>query len=193
MRKKIEITPEDFNGLLEYLSPDADEAAKKYEEIRARLIKFFRFRGCFDPEALADETFNRITVKLPDARFSEGFDFSCYFFSFAANIYHEDLRKRKKTVSIEGDVDSLFADKSNSVKEHGRVSMCLELCLLEHPPKERRLLLEYYSFGKSEHAGQRKRMAAEQNLSEQKLYAAISRVKKILRGCMNNCLNEREL
>ncbi len=193
MRKKIEISPKDFNGLLEYLSPDADEAARKYEEIRERLIKFFHFRGCSDPEALTDETFNRMTVKLPSARFAEGFDFSYYFYSFAANIYHEDLRNRKRVVSIEEDTEHLIIEKGSPDENHSRASMCLELCLLEHPPKERRLLLEYYSFGKSEHAAQRKRMAAEQNISEQKLYATISRVRKVLRDCVKNCLNDGKL
>lgn len=193
MRKKIEITPKDFNGLLEYLSLDADEAAKKYEEIRERLIKYFQFRGCFDPEALADEAFNRMTVKLPDARFVESFDFSHYFYSFAANIYHEDLRHRKRVVAIEDEIESLITEKSYPYEKHSRVSMCLELCLMKHPPKERRLLLEYYSFGRSENSAQRKRMAAEQNVSEQKLYSIISRLRRRVRECVKNCLNDEKL
>jgi DNA-directed RNA polymerase specialized sigma24 family protein len=190
MRKKIEITPKDFSGLLEYLSPDADEAAKKYEEIRARLIKFFYFRGCFDPEALADEVINRITVKLPAERFTDAKAFAGYFFSFASNIYLEELRQRKKSISIE-EVSSEAAAAGPS--KHSAVSACLERCLLTHPPKERNLLLEYYSFGKSDHARERKRMATEQNISEQSLYAFVARVKKSLRDCVKNCLNERKM
>lgn len=100
MRKKIEISPKDFSGLLEFLSPDADEAAKKYEEIRERLIKYFYFRGCFDPESLADEAINRITVKLPAESFGGTGAFAGYIYSFASNIYREELRQRKKIVSI---------------------------------------------------------------------------------------------
>lgn len=190
MRKKIEITPKDFSGLLEYLSPDADEAAKKYEEMRARLIKFFYFRGCFDPETLADEVINRITVKLPGERFADAGAFAGYFYSFASNIYLEEVRKRKKTISIE-EVSSEAGDGGASAK-HSSVSACLERCLLAHPPKERKLLLEYYSFEKGNHAEQRKRMANEQNISEQSLYAFVARVKKSLRDCVKNCLNERK-
>jgi DNA-directed RNA polymerase specialized sigma24 family protein len=189
MRKNIEITPKDFSGLLEYLSPDADEAAKKYEEIRARLIKYFYFRGCFDPEALADEAINRITVRLPETRFTDTAAFAGYFYSFASNIYLEDLRRRKKVVSIE----EITSETNDHAEEtgHSSVSACLERCLLTHPPKERNLVMEYYSFGKGESSRQRKRMAVEQDMSEQSLYAFVARVRKSLRECVKNCLNER--
>ena len=64
MKKHSEITQKDFEGLLDWLAPDREEAGKKYEEIRDGLIRFFRFKGCNDPEFLADETINRVASKI---------------------------------------------------------------------------------------------------------------------------------
>jgi hypothetical protein len=60
------LTQEGFDGLLTWLSPDREQAGRKYEEIRLRLIKIYTRRGCTTPEELADEVFNRVTKKLPE-------------------------------------------------------------------------------------------------------------------------------
>jgi DNA-directed RNA polymerase specialized sigma24 family protein len=193
MRKKIEITSKDFNGLLEFLSSDAEEAGIKYENIRQGLIKYFYFRGCLDPEALTDETINRVAMKLPEANFDEKFVLANYFYSFAANIYLEELRRRKRLVSIEEDIKPLATENGKSIKEDNPVSLCMEICILKHSPDERALLLKYYGFEKNERAEQRKILAAEQNISDGKLYVKISRLRKTLRECLKKCLNERNL
>jgi DNA-directed RNA polymerase specialized sigma24 family protein len=193
MRKKIEITPEDFNGLLEYLSSNAEEAGVEYEKIREGLIKYFYFRGCLDPEALADETINRVAVKLPEAQFDGKFVFANYFYSFAANIYLEEQRRRKRLVSIEDDIESLTAESEQPNKENNPLSVCMEICILKHQPEDRELLLKYYGFEKSERVEQRKALAAAQKISDGKLYVKISRLRKTLRECLKKCLKERNL
>jgi hypothetical protein len=42
------LTSEALDRLLEQLDSDRDRAAEKYEQIRQRLIKLFRWRGCLD-------------------------------------------------------------------------------------------------------------------------------------------------
>src|SRR4051794_5959214 len=61
-----EITTELFETLLEWLGPDREKAAEKYETIRTRLIKIFVKKGCSDPDTLFDTTVNRVTLKLPE-------------------------------------------------------------------------------------------------------------------------------
>ena len=66
MKKEWVLTKEAFDALLEWLDPNRDIAAQKYETIRTRLIKIFSCRGCLEAEDLADETINRVTNKLPE-------------------------------------------------------------------------------------------------------------------------------
>ena len=44
-----------FDRLLVWLDPDRDAAGRKYEAIRARLIKVLSYRGCREAEEIADE------------------------------------------------------------------------------------------------------------------------------------------
>ena len=187
MRKKTEITQEDFDGLLGWLASDAEEAGKKYEQIREGLVNYFYYRGCLDAEGLADETINRVAAKLPGAHFDENFKFASYFYSFAAKIYLEDYKKRKKFVSEYEDLKFLPPEE-----ESNPGLICLESCLAKHPPEERALLIKYYGFGKSERAEQRKLLAAQNKINILFLHTKISRLKKILRVCLKNCLDEKK-
>jgi DNA-directed RNA polymerase specialized sigma24 family protein len=166
MRKNSEITPKDFNGLLARLSPDAEEAGEKYEQIRKGLIKYFYYRGALDPESLTDETINRVAAKLPEAPRDEKFVLANYFYSFAANIFLEDYRKRKK---IEG--------------------ACMKKCLAGRAPEESELLLKYYGFEKGDRNVRRKMLAAQQGISIELLHTKVSRLRKALRDCLKKCLN----
>jgi hypothetical protein len=65
MANRGEMSPEDFEQLLQWLGPDRDLSAKKYVELHAHLSRWFYFQGCRWPEDLADEVWNRIAKKLP--------------------------------------------------------------------------------------------------------------------------------
>src|SRR5689334_9508444 len=96
MRKKTQISQEDFDNLLAWFSNDADEGGKKYEEVRAGLIKYFYYRGCPESESLADETINRVATKLANFTFDGNFKLITYFYSFASKIFLEDYSERKR-------------------------------------------------------------------------------------------------
>jgi hypothetical protein len=65
MANRADMSPEDFERLLQWLGPDPDLSAKKYTELHVRLSRWFYFQGCRWPEDLADEVWNRIAKKLP--------------------------------------------------------------------------------------------------------------------------------
>lgn len=189
MRKNSEITSKDFKNLLDRFSSDGERAGEKYEMAREGLIRYFYYRGCFDPESLADETINRAAARLSGVSPDEKFALHQYFYSFAANIYLEELRKRKKQVSIDADfLKDLSADAAAPDAKKDVERECMESCLASRAPAERSLLLKYYGFGKSERAEQRKIMAAELNISVDILHTKISRLRNELRNCLKNCL-----
>jgi len=65
MANRGDMSPEDFERLLQWLGPDRDLQTKKYVELHAHLSRWFYFQGCRWPEDLADEVWNRIAKKLP--------------------------------------------------------------------------------------------------------------------------------
>jgi DNA-directed RNA polymerase specialized sigma24 family protein len=194
MKEKPQITQEDFDNLLGWFSADADEAGRKYEEIRQGLIRFFRFRGCTEAEDLADETFNRIAQKLEKIKFDDNIKLITYFYSFASNIYLEDFTKRKRNAAKTEDIISSIEQKNQIEEiEKSPAIECLEKCLTRETPETRSLLLEYYSREKNEKIELRKKLAEEQNVNIQSLHTRVFRLKKNLRKCLKNCLAKKKL
>lgn len=187
MGKKSEITQEDFDGLLGWLSSDAEEAGRKYEEIRAGLIKYFYYRGSQDAESLADETINRVAAKVSGTKFDENFKFASYFYSFASKIYLEDHKQRKKFVFEQEELAVLPPQEENNPGVD-----CLKECLAKLMTEDRALLIKYYGFGKSERAEQRRLLAAEREINVLFLHTKISRFKKILRQCVIKCMDGKK-
>ena len=64
--RKWTLTPEAFDRLLAAFDTNRDNAAQRYLEGRANLVRFFEWRGCPFPEDHADETFNRMARKIAD-------------------------------------------------------------------------------------------------------------------------------
>ena len=63
-----QIESENFELMLDWLDADREKAARKYEQIRTRLIKIFVCRGAIEAEDLADETIDRVISKIKDLR-----------------------------------------------------------------------------------------------------------------------------
>jgi len=57
----------DFEVLLQRLDSDRECAGEKYEDIRRKLIRFFRWNDCFPGDDLADQTFDRVAQKARSA------------------------------------------------------------------------------------------------------------------------------
>src|SRR5437764_14777727 len=93
MSKAHTLTQEDFNGLLEWLGQDREQAGDKYEAIRRRLIRIFISRGCHHAEEMADETINRVTFKLKEIRQDYVGDPALYFYGVANKVHLEYVRK----------------------------------------------------------------------------------------------------
>lgn len=192
MRVKTEIKQEDFDSLLGWFSPDLEEAGRKYEKIRHGLINYFRFRGCSDPEHLADETINRVALKLSRRDFTDDFKIAAYFYAFAAKVNLEDHKKRSRFVS---EVEKLgsFAVEDEQDAANNRRTVCMESCLAAHPAEEKMILLKYYGFEAGERSERRRLLAKEHEINLTNLQTKISRLKKILRECLRRCLNGEKM
>jgi DNA-directed RNA polymerase specialized sigma24 family protein len=139
MAKENIVTQEKFDLLLSWLDRNRETAGQKYEKIRQRLIRILIGRGCFEAEQLADETFDRVTRKLPELAGNYTGEPSLYFYGVADKIYLEWLRQQKKIKQLRLPQNDA-RDKTALEIEYE----CLETCLEKLSAEQHRLIVGYY-------------------------------------------------
>lgn len=87
VKRQYEIDKAGFEALLSLLSDDREEAGRLYERLRLGLIRFFQARGCSDCTGLADETLNRVAVKIGDFDPKLNNKPTSFIFGFAAKVF----------------------------------------------------------------------------------------------------------
>ena len=184
------LTQETFDTLLNWLSPDREEAGEKYEKIRQGLLRFFYFKGCSNSEDLADETINRVVKKLPNLDFSAGNKPITIFQGFANNIYLEYLKKERREVPLEDTTKISSGNNENVLEDKAEY---LEHCLQKLSEIERLLVLQYYSQEKSLKFEHRRNLATKLNLTMGAMHIKIHRIRKTLRDCIEKCLGKNNL
>lgn len=184
MTEKV-VTTENFTLLLSWLDADTDRAAEKYQTIRTRLVRLFVSRGCHEADDLADETINRVTLKIPEIIEKYVGEPTSYFYGVANKVFLEWLRKQKRARPVE-------------LKEHGvstgppadpdREFECLEKCLRELTAPLRELIIEYYQGEKREKIEHHRFLAEKWDLTINALQTKTCRIRASLRKCVQQCL-----
>ncbi len=181
MGKDRVLTQESFDALLAWLDPNRDEAGRKYEDIRLRLIKLFVCRGCFDPENLADETINRVTFKLAEIKDSFVGEHAKYFFGVANKVRLEHFKKKPRPVLPPPPV----------VEENELEFNCLERCIEQRLTSDNRdLVLKYYEEAKSAKIEHRKILANQLGIGLNALRIRAYRIRTALEECVKKCMDE---
>jgi len=181
MKMNSVITQEAFDKMLSWLDADREQAGKRYEKIRRRLIEIFASRGCREAEDLADETINRVARKSQDV--AEGYvgDPAYYFYAVAKNILLE-YWKVKPLPEVPPPPVPIPED------EHEREMACLKQCLGHLPEKGRDLIVEYYGEEWQAKIDQRKGLAERMGIAPNALRIRIHRIRAILKQCLEDCL-----
>lgn len=194
MKKQFTLTQEDFEALLGWLSENRAEAGRQYELIRDGLVRFFRFRGCADPNALADETINRAAAKISTFDDSKNIKPLTYFYGFASNVFFEYSKTiRNREFSLDSDDLSSARNLRAETAATNLAGDCLENCLLKLPREESALVIEYYGKDKSEKFEERRKLADALNLKMPALHTRVFRIRNMLRECVKNCVKKKSL
>ncbi|MGA9770637.1 MAG: hypothetical protein WBV94_16475 [Blastocatellia bacterium] len=180
MKEKRGMTQGCFDSLLDWLAPDREQAALRYEEIRRRLIRLFEARGCSEPEDLADRTFDRVCRKVHEIAQSYTGDPARYFYGVAQKIYLESLRPKPLP---------RFVPLPDEESEIERVYQCLEECIAPLPEETRLMVLDYYSEEKNALIKKRKAMAEKLGITATALRLRMYRTRDDLRKCVQECMN----
>lgn len=182
MKTEWTLTRAAFDHLLSWLSPDREEAGRKYEEIRRRLTRLFNCRGCDSPEELSDDTINRV-IKILDAK-ETGYSGEpiLLFFGVARNVFFEWTRKR---VPEQQDVQPIPAPYGEQELE------CLDECMRQIPKRGRGLIIRYYEQEGRGKIANRQKIAAELGLDINALRIQVCRIRKALRDCVFGCIQRK--
>ena len=183
-KKKWELNQESFESLLQWLHSDREQAGKRYEDIRARLIKIFGSRGCAEPDVLADETINRVAKRVKEISQTYAGDPALYFYGVANKIYMEQLRKQKPIERLPPvpDMDDYEAEY-----------VCLEGCIGHLPARSRDLVLQYYEHEQQDKIVQHQRLAERFGIGLNALRIRAHRARLVLRKCIINCLEKKSV
>ncbi|SRR6266516_3861231 len=186
MKKEQDPTPEEFEKLLAWLGAHRDEAGRKYETIRHRLIRIFVVRGCIDAERLTDEVMNRVAVRIDKlVKTYEGDPCRC-FQGFAEKVYLEYLREPREQSLAELPLPPAPPDDEEGEHE----DECLTRCLAQLTTADEDLFRRYFGDEKRAKIDGRKKLAAELRLTANALRIKAHRIRGRLRLCMEACLEE---
>lgn len=169
-----------FDRLLAWLHSDREQAGRKYEDIRRRLIKLFACRGCHEAEDLADETINRVARKTEEITESYSGDPALYFYGVANKVHHEYLRKKPAPPPP----PPLESDDAEREYE------CLDQCMQQLASDSRELVLQYYHEEKRAKIEHRKQLALSLGIGINALRLRAFRIREALQRCVLRCLGQ---
>src|SRR5437016_8567264 len=154
-KKDWVVTPEAFEKLIAWLDADIEAAAEKYEKVRQKLMKLFKWRNCIPEEEYADITINRVTRRVYENTPVDVSDPYLYFHGTALNVIREYWRGQLK--HKHEDIDEL--DRSGPVVKHAEQIIdeetaqaaaanrygCMQSCLRELPADNREFIIGYHN------------------------------------------------
>jgi DNA-directed RNA polymerase specialized sigma24 family protein len=184
MKNKWTLTPEAFNRLLASLSPNREEAGRKYEELRGKLIYFLTKRGCPEPEDLTDETVNEVAKKLEFGTLEYSGGPLPYFIGVAKNIYYAYLRRpRHEVIEEEYPGPAPLPDPELYLR-------CLEKCMATLSERNRKIVSRYHQDQGREKIRIRQLLADELGIGMNTLRIQVHRIVKTLRECFFGCIEK---
>lgn len=192
-KKEWSLTSTAFERLLAWLDPDREQAGRKYEEIRRKLLKFFEWQGCAYPEEQTDQTINRVARRLDEGVKILASNPFIYFSGVARNVLKEYQRHPERGV-----LDLAVGQYASKAPERGSEARemdleckleCLECCLQRLSSSQRELITEYYCEEKQAKIKTRKRLATRLEISLNTLRIRSYRIKESLEKCITDCLS----
>ena len=183
-RPRWQLSQPAFERFLALLDPDARVAAERYEHVRAKLTRFFEWRGCTFPDEPADETINRVIRRVDEGE--EVRDAGTYCYGVARLVLLEVLKRqaRERSASEEFHRSVPAAEDDGMEQRLG----CLRHCLSELPAAERDLVSEYYRGDGAARIDARKRLAERFGIGMNALRIRAFRSSARLQACVSACV-----
>ncbi len=178
------LTPAEFDALLALLNPDREVAGQIYEDIRSRLIRLFDLWGCTHPEALTDDTFNRVARKAAEGLVLQRSNPIPYIVGVARHIFQEWLRQQQREIKI---VESPDWPPSAQPEEEPDFRLAyIRQCLETLAEDQKRLLLRYHE--DRQRIRSRKDLCDELGIPMNALRIRVHRLRRKVEACVEEKL-----
>jgi DNA-directed RNA polymerase specialized sigma24 family protein len=198
LKKDWVVTPEAFDRLLDWLAPgDREAAAEKYEKIRLKLLKLFKWRNCVPEEEYVDLTMDRVTRRISEGISTEVSDPYLYFHGTALNVIREFWRGRQKfkqegvesldhigltAKSAEQEIDERVAENLEAIRLG-----CMRGCVHELPEELRAFIVGYHHGENKKEI--RKTLAEKMGVTINVLRIKACRIREGLQKCAEKCVS----
>lgn len=181
-------TDSPFARLLEWLDDGTDSNGARYLEIRQRLVAYFDRRNRPAPDALADETLDRIARTLDEEGHIRVTPPARYCFVVAKYVLLEDLRRAKRYVPLdEARPLSPSGGRVEDTVDRNRALGCLDRCLDTLKPEDKTLIVEYYRDAKKARIDRRRELASALGVTMNALGIRTWRLRASLETCVTDC------
>jgi len=178
----LTIDKEPFDALLEWLDPDREKAAARYETIRAGLIRMLVSKGLSDAEHYADETIDRVIKRLPELKESYVGDKVRYFHGVARNVTLEYGRRKEVSTDV-------LPQSPTPENVRSDIQECLSKCLKLLPLDKQEFILDYHLYQGRAKIQHHEEMADELGISEGALRTRAHHLRVNLEKCVLRCIN----
>lgn len=183
------MSSEDFARILALLSPDHEEAGRRYTRLHNRLTGFFSMKGISDPLTAADETIDRAVLKIGAGAIVPDVDRYCL--GIARNMAKEKRRRaHRETLAFHKFIE--YADDF-PVKQLERIYGILQPCFEQLSVEEQQLLAAYCQRIKgTANAEVRRQLAETMKMTMLALRVKVTRLRKKLTDCVQKRSNSLE-
>lgn len=181
--KGPELTREALERLLALLDPETDRAARKYHQLRRRLVRLFEWRGARFPEDLSDETILRVARRLEDGVEIRADDPFRYFCGVAHLVFKEVLRERRRERHLQDPGNWPQSQGEDAEPDDERMDV-LQECLDRLAPDQRDLILDYHEGERRERIENRREIAEQLGIPLNALRIRVHRIRSKLERCV---------
>lgn len=178
------LTPENFERLLLCLDVDREKAGDEYLLLWQKMREYFAARGSTCAEELADETISRLARKIADGEQIR--DILRFSFGLSRLIWMESLRKPENSYISFDDAPTLSVVLPDFLLRKEQ-NACYLHCIRQITDEEKNLMIEYWEDDQGLHYEARKLLAEKKGISPTALRIRVSRIKRKLEVCMENC------
>jgi len=176
-----------FELLLTHLDSNRESAGEKYEQLRRKLIRFFGWWGCQNPEDLADESFDRLSRRLFQGEAVK--ELNGYLMGIARLLYKEHVKEQVRHRDTTQQLQQRSQEEVAFTDEESRYQ-CYEQCLSSLPSHSRELVLNYYQALESK-AAEREALAKKMQIPLNLLRVRAFRIRQKLGDCLAGCMKNR--
>ena len=194
-RREWTLSKDALQRLLNWLDGDANSDGHAYVEMRRRLRDYFARKNCRPPDDLADETLTRVARRLEEEGITRDETPARYCYIVARFVFLEHLRETKAhpmVTHVSGDVvpqpsASSVADAAEAAGAREALLACLQKCLQELDPLNRRIITRYYIGSARVKIDNRRELAESLGLSLNALTVRACRIRIRLEACVRRC------